>query len=181
MDTLEKLKGFSNDILEKFKSLQGSAEEKRGTLFDEVVDSKKSKDEAEKFKGERSGLFGEVWESYLARSFPNVSKFMDLGSTFHFFKKDSEVLAWQNEFESITALTLLIPDFLLRVVTDPIANSETFMTVLKHWPVKGEEFAAKIEKDKNPDDVVSALRLINQDLTTSKVAYDDIRGWLAKK
>jgi hypothetical protein len=179
MTDLERLRGFSNDLLEKFKGLEESAKGKRSSLFEEVMDSRKSKESTEHFKKERSGLFGEVWESFLTRYFPNVSKFMDLGSTVGFFSKDPEALAWQNEFEAITSLTLLIPDFMLRPITDPLAESELFIKILTNWPVKGEEFAEKIKAEKNPDDVISALRMINQDLNTSKVAFDDIRGWIS--
>jgi len=185
MGPLDKLQEFSAPLLKKFEDIEKSAQDKRQGLFSEVMGNKetaaKSKDIEGKYKEKRHSLFGEVFESFLARYFPNVSKFMDIGtSVVPFMNKDDEIFAWQNEFETITAFTLLIPDFLLRTVTDPIANSETFLTVLSHWPLKGEEFANKIRSDKNPDDVINALRLMHQDLATSKVSFTDIKSWFSK-
>jgi len=136
--------------------------------------SKKLSEQAEASKAKRQTLFGEVWESVMMRYFPNLSKFLDLGTGFKLFQKEDEAHKLQNEFEFATALTLLIPDFLLRKVTDPIAESEAFLTILENWPVKGKELADKIRAEKNPDDVVNALRMMHQDMVTSKIAISEV-------
>ncbi len=185
MGPLDKLKEFSAPLLKKFEDIEKSAKDKRESLFGEVMTEKetaeKSGDIEDKYKEKRHSLFGEVFESMLARYFPNVSKFMDIStSVIPFTSKDDEIFAWQNEFETITAFTVLVPDFLLRKITDPIAESETFLKVLSHWPLKGEDFANDIKSTKNPDTVINALRLMHQDLATSKVSFTDIKSWFSK-
>jgi hypothetical protein len=131
------------------------------------------KENAEK---SRESLFGEVWESVLARYFPNVSKLMDLASMVGITQKDPEAVPWQNEFENITALTLFIPDSFLHHITDWFANSETFLKILENWPIHGKAMADKIRQGKDPDDVINALRMMHQDMITGKVSFDKVRS-----
>jgi hypothetical protein len=94
---------------------------------------------------------------------------LDLMGFLNLKKQDVESFAWQNEFESLTALTMLVPDYLLKYITNPFANSAVFLQIVEEWPAAGE-LAQKIRKDKDPDDVVDAMRLIHQDLVTGKVS-----------
>ncbi len=129
-------------------------------------------------QSEREGIFdslwnvgGEVGESWLSRNFPVVSQIFDVAG-WVIGNKDEEAFAWQNEFETLSALTMFIPDFLLRHMTDPIANSDIFIKILRNWPLGGDDFADRIESKGDPDDVIQAFRMIHQDLTTGKVSGD---------
>ncbi len=117
----------------------------------------------------RSGLIGEIFESFLARKYPAISKTLDLLSTGGVTDRDPEIFAWQNEFETLTALTMLVPDALLRKITDPLAQSEVFLKAVETFH---EELAEKIRAKKDPDDVVNALRELHQYISTGKVAVE---------
>jgi len=130
-------------------------------------DAEKVQEKAEK---ERAGIFGEVWESVLARQFPTLSKLMDLASATGVTKKDVQSIPLMNEFESITAFTLFIPDFLLKKVTDPMVKSTLFMSIVEHWPLLDEKWVKELKKPNyDPDDVISVLRIMAQDLVSGKV------------
>ena len=131
----------------------------------------------EKYETKRTSLLGEVWSSFVKRKIPGVSKFWDMCRSFNIFKKDKEQFAWEHEFQAATAWTMVIPDFMLKVITDPLANSEVFLTLVKNWPLGGEKFASKIQSKKDPDDVVNVLRMMQQDLATGKVSWGSVKGW----
>ncbi|MFA5352225.1 MAG: hypothetical protein WC304_03020 [Candidatus Gracilibacteria bacterium] len=146
-----------------------------GSLAEKLNPGQKEK--AEKIRGhaekERSGIFGEVWESILVRYFPGISKLIDVASSVGITDKDPETVPWQNEFEAFTAFSMFVPDFLLRYITDPFAESETFLKILEGWPMQGRELADKIRAKKDPDDVIDALRMMHQDLfATGKVSFE---------
>jgi len=129
-------------------------------------------------KKERSGIFGEVWESVLARHFPRLSKLLDMASTVGLTRRDKEVFSLQDEFESITAFTMLVPDFLLRKITDPLVHSSIFMEIVEHWPTIGKGWFQDLKKaNYDPDDVINVLRVMVQDLVTGKVSMDKVMGW----
>jgi len=139
-------------------------------------------------EAERGSLFGEVFESILNRSFPRISRLMDIASTVGVVERDPEVVPWQNEFESLTAFSMLVPDFLLRRFTDPFANSEAFLRIIEFWPatsrflIAGEELAEKIRRDKDPDDVITALRIIHQDIfITGRVSLERVLGFAGRR
>lgn len=179
---------FIDTVLSVGKSWLGSGEKGKGVTGIESLDGILAKvpglgSEAEKTgaegQKERSSLFGEVWESFLNRFFPNVSKILDLGSAAGLKEGDIEAVPWQNEFETITALSLFVPDFILHYITDPFAESDKFLTLVEYWPLLGKETADLIRKDKNPDDVVNAIRVMHQDMVTGKVGLEQIKEWLA--
>lgn len=178
LKVLKPIKDFADKIIGEGEAAKSKQSDKPsgilGSLAHTPAVAAKLGEQAEASKAKRQTLFGEVWESIVARYFPNFSKFLDLGTGLKLFQKEDEAHRFQNEFEFVTAMTLLIPDFMLRKVTDPIAESETFLTVLEHWPVKGKEFADKIRAKKNPDDVVSALRMMHQDMVTSKILVSEV-------
>jgi hypothetical protein len=57
-----------------------------------------------------------------------------------------------------------VPDFLLKPFTDPFLNSEVFLKIVKNYPTLGEKWYQKISKEKDPDDIINALRIIHQDI-----------------
>lgn len=139
-----------------------------------------TKEKAEKIREtaqeERMDIFGEVSESILNRYFPNISKLLDLQSNLT-GKTDIEVISWQNEFEALTALTLFIPDFLLKFITGPLVKSKFFMKIVENWPLCGEKMVKKIKKNKDPDDVINMLRIMYQDMIAGKVSSQKILEW----
>jgi hypothetical protein len=124
---------------------------------------------------ERSSIFTEVWESALVRYFPNVSKILDMSSAVGVIKRDPSAGSWQSEFETITAFSLLVPDFLLAKLTNPLAHSETFQKIVENWPLMNQSWIDKIkDPDCDPDDVISILRIMNQDIVAGKVTVESV-------
>lgn len=140
---------------------------------------KKAEAVKEEAEVDRSGIFGEVVESLLARHFPLLSKLMDISSTLKITDRDSEVVPWQNEFETLTAFSMFVPDFLLKKITDPLVKSSAFMKAAENWPLVGEKWIKKLKQPKvNPDDVINVIRIMNQDVITGKVPVDKLIGAL---
>lgn len=129
------------------------------------------KDSSEK---ERSSIFGEVFESILNRYFPNISKGMDALGAVGIIDQDPEAVPWQNEFESLTAFSMFVPDSMLRPITDLVKNNPLFTAILKNWPAIDEELENKVLNEDNPDDVINALRIIHQDIVSGKLTSTEI-------
>lgn len=147
-----------------------------------IFDSKESKDLEAKFSDERHSLLWEVSEARFISNFPTLSKVKDFSNLLWITKTDAEVLPWQNELEKGTATTLLLPDFLLRKITDPIVKSSAFNTVLNNFPPAWVEkipvvgtvlpMFTKVKtrildsmknwKEVDPDDFVDYIRYANQ-------------------
>ncbi|MGL5830531.1 MAG: hypothetical protein ACRCZE_00085 [Candidatus Altimarinota bacterium] len=142
-------------------------------------------------QAERRGFFGEFLNSFLVRQFPNASKVLDIGTAVGgatgMIDRKEEIYPLQHEFETITALTIFVPDSWLSTVTDPLAESEIFQTIVEYWPMAsgvdlpfiGNEPLEDRVKAKDPDAVVEAIRVIHQDLMTGKVSWDAISGFLS--
>jgi len=171
------------DTLRAGASLFSSPEKKAGDqqgggILDwlrNLGSGKKAEKIKEEGESERSGIFGEVFESLLTRHFPRLSKLMDLSSSVGLTKRDGEVVPWQNEFETLTAFTMFVPDFLLRKITDPLVHSSIFMKVVEYWPVLGEKWIKTLKAPNvDPDDVINVLRIMNQDIVAGKVPVDKI-------
>jgi len=149
------------------------------TIWHKLFSNEKTKENAEAIKEnskkEREGIFSEALESLLNRYFPNASKSMDLIKNMT-GKADAESVPWQNEFETITAMTMFCPDFLLKYITGPISRNAIFLKLVEHWPIEGKVFGKKIAEEiqagKNPDQVVDALRAMHQDITLGKVSLE---------
>ncbi len=150
--------------------------------------TKKIEEIQETAKEERGSLFKEVLGSGLKRYFPSLSKIIDTGRliTGQYEEKD-EAYALEHEFEGLTALTMFVPDSFLKILTDPLVNSEIFQKIVDKWPElspnlpiigKGEfeELKEKIKDPKSydPDDVISLLRIMHQDLMTSKMSFSKV-------
>lgn len=139
-------------------------------------ETEKVKEESEK---ERAGLFGEAIGSSFKRLFPTLSKWLDLGKTggaaVGLFDRGPEGHALQHEIDSLTSFTLFIPDFMLKYATDIFHTSEIFQKVVEIWPLMPEELK-KAMKDPNydPDDLISIIRIMNQDIATGNVTYESL-------
>ncbi len=134
--------------------------------------AEKIKEQAEK---DRESIFGEVFESVLARYFPTISKLMDLSSTVGITKRDKESWPLQNEIETLTMLSMFIPDIFLKKITDPLVKSKTFHSLVKNWPVLHKDWLKKIKsKDYDPDDVIDILRIMHQDMISGKVTISKV-------
>ncbi|HRY91592.1 MAG TPA: hypothetical protein P5229_04605 [Candidatus Gracilibacteria bacterium] len=137
----------------------------------EQQEAQKTQENAEK---ERAGIFTEAFSSVLTRYFPNVSKLTTLASAgmdlAGIRKRAPEAHPLQNEIDNILALTLLVPDFMLKKVTDPFVKSEKFMTLVEHWPLLPQDMVQKIKKENyDPDDVINVFRVMSQDLSSGTV------------
>jgi len=151
-------------------------EKLQGTLtnFVEKIDERALESIDKKYAVKRSALLGEVLEAAAARWSPGLSKFMDLLSTVGIRSKDPEILPRQHEFEKYTAMTMFIPDFLLKYATDPVLKLPGFQRLIEIYPLGGKPKkrileAQKANKVVNPDDVISFLRIVNQDLSLGKL------------
>lgn len=91
-----------------------------------------------------------------------------------FFGPDEEIVPWQNEFEFTTAIIMLTPDFIknrMPIVKElrTLADSPTFLTIVTHTPLLWKEFADKIKKDKDIDDIVKAFVLSTRKLSQEQL------------
>lgn len=131
---------------------------------------------------ERSSFLWEVVESWMARWTPGLSKFIDVLSSTWIKSKDPEAVAWQNEFEWITAWTMFVPDRFLRKVTDPIVKLPLFATLVKRYPLGNSlekkllDSSGNIKSNYDPDDVISFLRMVHQDMISGKVWIDKVKN-----
>jgi len=141
----------------------------------EILDPKEAKEIDEKYAKERQDLLWEVAESAVARWLPWRWKVADLFTSLWIKEWDPEVVRRQKEFESITARTMFVPDFLLKNVTNPITQIPWFQILLKNYPIGGKTKDRLLDESWNlvstpdPDDVINFLRLVNQDLITGKI------------
>lgn len=151
---------------------------------------------------ERASIFGEIGKSLFLRQFPRLSALTDIGKQLS-GKKDAEVVPWQHEFETISAFLILIPNKWKHHITDIFANSDTFKKLIEYWPGldstnlpivgalldkdlpiigRGGSLRDRILKEKDPDAVIQALRIMHQDLfVTGKITFDWIKEKLGNK
>lgn len=135
----------------------------------------------EKHERERSGFLWEIIESWLARRAPWLSKFLDVSSSIWLSKKDPEVVSRQNELEWFTAWSIFIPDRFLRIITDPIVKFPLFSALVKAYPLwnsiekKLLDTDGNIKHDYDPDDVISFIRMVHQDIISGKVWVEKLK------
>lgn len=148
----------------------------------DLVLSKEMNSVSTMYQKERSSLLGEVAESAVARRLPWRWKASDLLTSTWLKQWDPEAVAWQKEFESLTAWTMFVPDFLLKKVTWPIMKLPWFEKLVKFYPLGGkpkkrliDASTWSVKKNVNPDDVIDFLRMVNQDIVTGKVTFDSIK------
>lgn len=115
-------------------------------------------------------------KSAVARWMPRRWKMADLFTSIGIKKWDPEAVKWQKEFESITAWTMFVPDFLLKGVTNMIIKIPGFQTLLENYPLGGKVKQKLLAEKENPDpdNVINFLRLVNQDIITGKVGLQKI-------
>lgn len=150
----------------------------------------------ESAENERAGLFQEIGKSLFLRQFPRLAAITDLGKQFT-GNKAAEVVPWQNEFETISALLLIIPGEWKHFITDFFANSTIFRTLVEYWPgldgvdipligqylpesiASGGNIRQRILSNGDPSAVIGALRVMHQDLfVTGKVSFDQVKELL---
>lgn len=129
---------------------------------------------AEKVKegaeAERASLFEEIAGSALRRMFPSASKWLDLGRLAT-GKWAPESHPLQNEIAGITAFSAILPDSFMRPLTDFFVKSEMFQKAAEWAPMLPDEMKEEIKKggqgqDYDPDKVIEAVRILNQDIGT---------------
>lgn len=148
----------------------------------EVTEAPEVKEVDEKYAKERQWLLWEVAESAANRRAPFWSKLIDVGKNIGIGSKHEEEVARQNEFESITAWTIFVPDFLLKHVTNNLIKIPGFETLVKNYPLGAKpkdnllDESGNLKKKPNPDDVVNFLRMVNQDIIMGKVVVNKATG-----
>jgi len=187
--------GASNEggILNKLMSLVG------GGKNPEVAGEAKEKNDY--YKNLREGFFGELGKSLLLRQMPRLSAIADIGLQLT-GNKGVEKVPWQNEFETITALLLFVPNSWKHHITDLFASSSIFQGIVKYWPGldgvdlpiigssgalskipglglgEGGSLRERIltRQPPDPDAVIQVLRIIHQDVfVTGKTSFDKLK------
>lgn len=164
---------FGGEDKEKAPAKAGAKTPETGNpLFNWLKEKMGFKKKAESIREDsekyRSSILKEVLYSVLDRYAPRLSKLGSLAKTagrLVGIGKGDESLAWENEFETITGLSLVIPDSMLGVLTNRFTGEGTFSAIVGYWPGMPDHFEEKI-KDPNcdPDDVISILRIMHQDI-----------------
>ncbi len=139
---------------------------------DKAPKSPESAAKLHEFQEERWSIFAEAFEAILAHQFPTISKWMDILSTVWVTEKDKEEYAFQNEFEALSALTILIPDHFLKKFTDKILAVPWFMTLVRLYPL--DEDIEKRIKEWDPDAVIDFIRMVHQDAISGKVSIEGL-------
>lgn len=141
-----------------------------------LAETKETQEMDEKYAKERHSLFGEVAESAVARRLPTRWKVADLFTSVGLRKWDPEAVKRQKEFESITAWTMFVPDFLLKNVTNMIIKIPWFQKLVENYPLWGKVKTQLLAEGANPDpdQVINFLRVVNQDIVTGKVGLEKI-------
>lgn len=159
-----------------------------------------AKEKNDLFKSLREGFFGELGKSLLLRQMPRLSAMTDIGLQLS-GNKGAEKVPWQNEFETITALLILVPNSWKHHITDLFASSSIFQGIVKYWPGldgvdipvvgptgilagalpglgEGGSLRARIleQQPPDPDAVIQVLRIIHQDVfVTGKMSFDKLK------
>lgn len=134
----------------------------------------------QKHQKQRSSFLGEWFESSLNRRAPGLSKLADMTSSLWLIAKDPEVVSRQNEFESFSARSMFVPDFLLKIITIPITKIPGFELLVKKYPLWGKvknrllDSSWNLVKDPDPDDIINFLRLVHQDFISWKNSLDSV-------
>ncbi len=163
-------------LLEKLQSKLTEFVEKISSPDNKLIDTKEAREIDEKYAAQRHSLLWEVTESAVARWLPTWWKVADLFTSLGIKNWDPEAVIRQKEFESLTAWTMFVPDFLLKTVTKPISKIPWFEILLKNYPIWAKTKRKLLDKswnlieNPNPDDVINFLRLVNQDIITWNVA-----------
>lgn len=169
-------------LIKRIKAWDAKAE---GPVLDYLKQNEKTSKEAEEIvetaEAERYDVFSEAFRLLGERyGFNKMMPLIDAwrhtgGKLTGFFGPDEEIVPWQNEFEFTTATIMLMPDFIknrLPIVKElrTLADSPTFLMIVTYAPLLGKEFADKIQKDRDIDDILKAFRIIHQEIITGTAA-----------
>ncbi len=178
-------------IIDKVKQMFGGgpaegAERSGNSIFDFLKGNPSTSEKAEGIKEgaeqERAGIFGEVASSLYRRWFPDLAKFTDLAAAgaqgLGIREMGPEAVPWQHEFETITAFSLLVPDSMLKHLSDPLAKSELFKKMVDYWPTSiPDDMKADLAKeDYDPDVFFDIIRIMNQDIAAGKTTVEKVLG-----
>ena len=175
---------FGADEKEKAPARAGAKPETGNPIFNFLSGKPGYKRKAEGIRESsetyRSSVLKEVLYSVLDRYAPRLSKFGSLVKTagrLVGIGKGKESLPWENEFETITGLSLVIPDSMLGIMTNRFTGEGTFASIVSYWPGMPDHFEEKI-KDPNcdPDDVISIMRIMHQDIVAGKCTISSVVG-----
>ncbi|MBD3270445.1 hypothetical protein GF376_02880 [Candidatus Peregrinibacteria bacterium] len=140
-------------------------------------------------KKERAGLFSNVMEGLLIRQFPTLSKWKDVGEMVGLIERGPEGHPLQHEIENITALSMFVPDAWLKNLTDPLAESQAFQTLISYYDtifwasgvtalkipyIQNPDTLLERVKKGEPDAVIDFLRVVNQDIASGAVTLEKI-------
>ncbi len=178
------------ELIDKAKNFFGggpetSTERPTGnSIFDLLRGNPETKEKAEAIKEnaekERANVFLELGSSIYRRWFPNLAKFTDLAAAgahaTGLREMGPEAVPWQHEFETITAFSLLTPDFLLKPLVDPLAQSELFKKMVDYWPTSiPDDMKANLNSaNYDPDTFFDIIRIMNQDIAAGKTTVEDV-------
>jgi hypothetical protein len=148
-------------------------------------EAKEAKEVKEKAKEERGSFFKEMIKGFMLRQFPKGSAIWDLMGATGIVDRGPEMVPWQHEFETLTAILRFTPDFLKHYITDIFAKSDIFQWLVAHWPLAdgidlpligpNGKLTERV-KAGEPDAIVEALRIIHQDVfVTGKVTFDKLK------
>lgn len=139
----------------------------------------------EEGKQERASIWTEAAGSVFKRWCPEFSKFLDIGRTgadmtgIDMISRGPEAVAWEHEFETLTAMSVFIPDFMLRPLTNMFVKTDTFQAMVDHWPMMSDEIKEDLKKDDyDPDNAINAIRIMHQDFVAGKTAASDVIGMI---
>lgn len=167
---------------------------------DALQQANEVRDSSEK---KRAGLGTEILKSIMLREAAPLSAFNDLGR-FATDNKVAEVVPWQNEFETISAILVIVPNKWKKPITDFILDTLHFRKIFQYWPgldgiegvvnipsvgkdgtigkaifktvVRDGPIRQRIMQNSDPTAVIEALRVVHQDVfVTGKVSFDKLK------
>ncbi len=177
----------------------GQAPKQRG-IFGRIIDYftgrkpevvQQANEVAETAKQERASVFGETVRAMYMRQMPGwATAGFDIAKAFGVVKNGPEVYGLQHEIETFLAVTRLCPDFLKKWMTDPIAKTDIFQTLVKNWPmingidipfIGGNQTLPEKVAAGDPDAVIDAIRIMHQDIVSGVASGQAIMSWFSGK
>lgn len=137
-----------------------------------------SREVTEKAELERKGIFAEFFKGSLLREMPMLAGGMELAKKLIWGSSTKEAHGFENEFETISAMLLFLPDSWKKMFTDLILQLPMMKTMIEYWPLMdGLVMGNNIRKkalEGNPTAVIQALKIMHQDFITGKVSFEDV-------
>jgi hypothetical protein len=199
--------------------IPGLSESTSGGIFGKIMEAvgikknpeteQKALDTRIEAKKDRTSFFKEASRSLLMRQFPRLMVAWDLYKGIEGAKelmasiKDRRFPDQETFMKSImglSALLVLVPNDWKHFITDYLADSKIFQTIVNYWPGmdgvidlpylqkyldkdlpllgKGGSLRDLIINQKDPDAVIMALRILAQDISTGVVSFSSVRDLL---